>query len=829
MTADLSINYKHTVGKRIAANTGLMIGAKFLGVVLAGAAFWVAIRMLTPVEFGTLIFLHAFMVFFAEVATFTSWQSIIRFGSEDLKNEDVNSLTRLVKFGAFLDLIGVIFAYLLSLTLFGFIAWLVTTFPYFGPKEGFSVGELRWYAALYCLIVLTRQIGASIGVLRLFDRFKSLAVRALIMPTVRFIGALYAALSGWGFEGFLIVWMVASLMSYLVMIGLGVAELKSRGLLKPVISAPLNLRHQRQGLWSFVIKSNIDSTLQTGHKNLPLLLVTAIFGPVWAGVYKVAEEVARLLSNGFSLLDQVIYPELAKLVTDGKAAKVWRLVIRAAAILLSIGAILSALVFILGPDLLSRIFGADYILAAPLASLLVPAAALSGVLAPLYPIFYATGRPERAIYTRGATLVVYVIAFLALSYAIGKMAPGWALLFGNLFAVGIVALVARQTLNAPKISMDNQSKKPGIALHLIGESSQSIWGLPLKDWQSRAYKKAGCDVKKDFDDGIVANVNWILSASLGKALGASDSTALVCDGKIIAINGLELDQAKKTCGQSTDVVDFDALGVTPKTPEELGGNYDKALRKMETPYALDVRATPVLDIMQRQFDSSYKGITDFVTKFIWPLPAFHVTRFCAWLKLTPNMVTTLSLIMVFAALYFFWQGEWLLGFATGWFMTFLDTVDGKLARTTMTYSAWGNIYDHGIDLIHPPFWYIAWFVGLGASFALSDAMSLALLAILIGYAVDRAIEGVFIALHGFHIHVWRPINSGLRFIIARRNPNMFIFMIGIIASIFVPVASKWGFYAVAIWVWACIVFNLVVVFVSLFVKRPLKSWMDSHA
>ena len=108
-------------------------------------------------------------------------------------------------------------------------------------------------------------------------------------------------------------------------------------------------------------------------------------------------------------------------------------------------------------------------------------------------------------------------------------------------------------------------------------------------------------------------------------------------------------------------------------------------------------------------------------------------------------------------------------------------------------------------------------------------MSLALLAILIGYAVDRAIEGVFIALHGFHIHVWRPINSGLRFIIARRNPNMLIFMIGIIASIFVPVASKWGFYAVAIWVWTCILFNIAVVLVSLFVKRPLKSWMDSHA
>ena len=71
---------------------------------------------------------------------------------------------------------------------------------------------------------------------------------------------------------------------------------------------------------------------------------------------------------------------------------------------------------------------------------------------------------------------------------------------------------------------------------------------------------------------------------------------------------------------------------------------------------------------------------------------------------------------MFAALYYFWLGEWALGFLTGWLMTFLDTVDGKLARTTMTYSWWGNIYDHGIDLIHPPFWYWAWFVGLGGVF-----------------------------------------------------------------------------------------------------------------
>ena len=44
-------------------------------------------------------------------------------------------------------------------------------------------------------------------------------------------------------------------------------------------------------------------------------------------------------------------------------------------------------------------------------------------------------------------------------------------------------------------------------------------------------------------------------------------------------------------------------------------------------------------------------------------------------------------------------------------MTFLDTVDGKLARTTLTSSKWGDIFDHGIDLVHPPFWYVAWGAG----------------------------------------------------------------------------------------------------------------------
>jgi phosphatidylglycerophosphate synthase len=366
-------------------------------------------------------------------------------------------------------------------------------------------------------------------------------------------------------------------------------------------------------------------------------------------------------------------------------------------------------------------------------------------------------------------------------------------------------------------------------IYFIGQPKVKLWGLPLLEWQIRAFKKFGLTHSAHAHAHThtepashIFDAHYVLSNNLLKAFTECQATALVQGGVIIGVAG----GAAALIGHPAKAAG--ALRIA--RPEDLVSSYDKALRKSERPSALDSRVVSPDDIMKEQFKGSYKGITDFVTKFIWPRPAYYVTRLCADLRLTPNMVTTMSLILTLAALYYFWQGQWALGFVTGWLMTFLDTVDGKLARTTMTFSAWGNIYDHGIDLIHPPFWYWAWFIGLGGHFlwpsVTSDPMTFALMAILIGYVVDRIIEGIFIAQHGFHIHVWRPINSGLRFIIARRNPNMFIFMIAIMFTPVWPEAGRWGFYAVAIWTWLCIVFNIGVVIIGSFKRGKIISWMD---
>jgi phosphatidylglycerophosphate synthase len=235
--------------------------------------------------------------------------------------------------------------------------------------------------------------------------------------------------------------------------------------------------------------------------------------------------------------------------------------------------------------------------------------------------------------------------------------------------------------------------------------------------------------------------------------------------------------------------------------ENLSLSFSNELRKSDHPYILPIRDENKELLEGQLFAGSYKGVTDLVTKFLWPTPAKWVTRFCALRGISPNQVTSLSLGLVIVAGFLFSYGYFAIGLVCGWVMTFLDTVDGKLARVTVTSTKWGNIFDHGIDLIHPPLWYLAWGFGLlsvGVSFfPMLSWLTLATTCwlIVIGYILGRIVEGIFQWwLAGFVIFCWKPFDSYFRLITARRNPCI-IFLTG---SVLIG-RPDLGLEAVAIW------------------------------
>ena len=240
-------------------------------------------------------------------------------------------------------------------------------------------------------------------------------------------------------------------------------------------------------------------------------------------------------------------------------------------------------------------------------------------------------------------------------------------------------------------------------------------------------------------------------------------------------------------------------GAAPDQTVDLSTNpgfYNEQLRKKETPFAMRLTPETRYRIERASYFGAYKGVTDLLTKYLWPELAFHITRLAAALKMTPNMITGIGAILCVLATFLFAQGLFWTGVLAGFIFMVLDTVDGKLARCTVTSSHWGNVFDHGIDLVHPPFWWFAWGIGLGvAGLALTPpTFLLVMAAILAGYVAQRLFEGIAIKYFGLDIHTWRPFDSWFRLITARRNPNMVI----LVASLLVG-RPDIGLVAVAWW------------------------------
>jgi phosphatidylglycerophosphate synthase len=256
------------------------------------------------------------------------------------------------------------------------------------------------------------------------------------------------------------------------------------------------------------------------------------------------------------------------------------------------------------------------------------------------------------------------------------------------------------------------------------------------------------------------------------------------------------------------------------TAAAVAGRHDAKLRKRAAPLLLRARDCGAAE--RALFDASYKGVTDLVTKHLWPAPALAATRACVRAGITPNQVTWASVALTLLAFWLFWEGAFWPGLAAAWAMTFLDTVDGKLARVTLSSSRFGDVLDHGLDLVHPPFWWWAWAVGCAATGQPLADGGLALGVIVAGYVLQRGEEGLFLARFGIEMHVWRRFDSLFRQVTARRNPNLLILTAALAMD-----APREGLIAVAVWTAVCFLVHAVRIAQAFAAARraPLGSWL----
>ena len=342
----------------------------------------------------------------------------------------------------------------------------------------------------------------------------------------------------------------------------------------------------------------------------------------------------------------------------------------------------------------------------------------------------------------------------------------------------------------------------------VGTNSAQLFGMDARTRVCRIAENMGLETTDDVPSGrgaVLANMAFAWDPAWLSEISGRPGTVLTSDGKPVLAHVEEgqdataAQQAMTGSGGS-----LDGLQTVDAATAEL---MNSKLRKRERPFVLPLDPANPIEVERAAYDGAYKGVTDALTLYLWRKPAFHLTRWAAQVGMTPNMVTLIGAVFCVLAFYLFWIGSFWAGVASGFVFMVLDTVDGKLARCTGASSKWGNVFDHGIDLIHPPFWWWAWIHGLEAYGTPLEPVYATMLiwAIVAGYVAQRLIEGIFMRRFGqMHIHVWRPIDSQFRLITARRNPNMVILVVALLFQ-----RPDVGIELVALWTLVSLIFHAV--------------------
>lgn len=410
---------------RIMRNARSLLSGKAAGGVLSLAYLAIAARGLGPEGMGALILAHAYALVIAGVARFQSWQAVISFGAPMVRDGDEARFRDLLRYTIRLDLISGVVSVVAALAIAPFAA------RAFGWSD-----DIRGLITVYCFATPFLIAATPTGVLRLYDKFQVLGWQLTLMPLVRFVGAIILWISGAGLAAFLIVWIASVFVHGASLWWLGWRELQQRKQ-TPRIFGKAERAADKAWL-PFMIKTNLSSSIDLMHNNVPLLIVGAVLGSAAAGFLKLAYNLANLLAQPVNMFNQATYPELSKVEAEQGRGEMTKVTFRSVGIAVAIAAPVVLVYFLFRRQLAEIVAGAEFLPAAPLIAMMAAAQLFRIAALGFESAVLARGRAGWALTGQAAGALAH-LAFLGATLAVMGVAAapvaimvGWTVLIGVL-------------------------------------------------------------------------------------------------------------------------------------------------------------------------------------------------------------------------------------------------------------------------------------------------------------------------------------------------------------------------------------------------------------
>ncbi|WP_324740667.1 lipopolysaccharide biosynthesis protein [Tsuneonella sp. CC-YZS046] len=436
--------------RRALRNAGLLLTGKISAGLIQLGSFALAARGLGLNDFGIFSMLLAQVQLLTGLAAFQSNHAIVRYGVEHLRTGNRRAFQALIKAGTLLDLGAAIFAMVATFLLVPLIS------DYLGWGR-----DITRSAQLISVLALTNAIATPKGMLRLFGRFDLLTQHTVVTPAARLVGVAICYAAGASLAGYIVFWLIAGLLGAAVALWLGWREARRRDLLHGLDGSLRGLTDENPGIWRFTIISNLNSSLKLIPDQLSTFLVGIMLTPAAAGLFKIARELGTAFAKPVELLNQSVYPDVARLVGARQWRRLSRTVLHAGLLAAGSSALAAILVAAGGRTLIGFVFGEEFISAQLILLLIAIATTVTVLVFAVEPVLYALGKPSRSLVTTLAASFVFTAGLLYCLPRYGLSGAGMAYLISGLVTVGFSIFWYWKLVVVPYVREPGEAKAGG--------------------------------------------------------------------------------------------------------------------------------------------------------------------------------------------------------------------------------------------------------------------------------------------------------------------------------------------------------------------------------
>lgn len=400
---------KDNLLKKLFKNASTLLSGNVIASVFGLISLALTARALGAQAFGTLVLIQTYVLVMDGVINFQSWQAVVKFGTEFRESRNFNKFKALIKFVLFIDVFTAIIGTIVAVGLFNLVA------PILDMNE-----DSYNYVAIFSLVILFHISGVPIAILRIFEKFKLFAFQVSLAAFIKLLLVSVLYLMEAGLTSFVIAWAASDIIGHLVLLYFGYKEIKKQSYHKIFTEDTSLLRGYFKSIWSFVISTNLSSSIRMTTRQFDVLIVGGMLGNSAVGLYKVAKQFSMVLTKLSDPLYQAIYPQLTQLYNNEKINEFKKLMYRSSFLITIPIMFLWLAFFIFGDLIINLTVGASFLEGKGVMIWYMLAIVVSVVSFPLQPAMLAQGLPQFSFWVHLFSTIIYflIINFLINSFGL---------------------------------------------------------------------------------------------------------------------------------------------------------------------------------------------------------------------------------------------------------------------------------------------------------------------------------------------------------------------------------------------------------------------------